>query len=388
MKLGIIGTGKIVSEALYALEPLENDKKIVECNAIFARPHSRDKGEELAGKYFIPEVYTDYDELLDKADVDTVYIGLINSVHYEYAKRALEKDKNVILEKPFTGTYAEAKELIEFAREKKLFVFEAVTVLHNDVIEKMKENLPRLGNVRMMMANYSQYSSRYDRYLEGVVDHTFDPDFLGGALRDINVYNIHYAAALFGMPKRTFYHPNIGFNGIDTSGTMIMEYDGFSAVCTGAKDSDSPGYVLIQGEKGYMRIDGKPNIADNLTIVLTDEISDEERKEFIIKSVGNLKNVEVDVYDGLLADYAKQKNACAIIKGLRAMSDFEYEFQMALTNKKLNPQVETIFLTTSAENMYLSSSMVKQIASMGGDISEFVPNSILEEISNRLKKNK
>ena len=70
------------------------------------------------------------------------------------------------------------------------------------------------------------------------------------------------------------------------------------------------------------------------------------------------------------------------------MSDFEYEFQMALTNKKLNPQVETVFLTTSAENMYLSSSMVRQIASMGGDISEFVPESILGEISERLKKNK
>ena len=116
--------------------------------------------------------------------------------------------------------------------------------------------------------------------------------------------------------------------------------------------------------------------------------SSEERKNLIIKSVGDLRNVEVDVYDGLLADYAKQKNACAIIKGLRAMSDFEYEFQMALTNKKLNPQVETVFLTTSAENMYLSSSMVRQIASMGGDISEFVPKSILGEISERLKKNK
>ena len=116
--------------------------------------------------------------------------------------------------------------------------------------------------------------------------------------------------------------------------------------------------------------------------------SSEERKNLIIKSVADLPNVEVDIYDGLLADYAKQKNACAIIKGLRAMSDFEYEFQMALTNKKLNPQVETVFLTTSAENMYLSSSMVRQIASMGGDISEFVPESILGEISERLKKNK
>ena len=269
MKLGIIGTGKIIIDALYAMEPL----KEISCNAIFARPRSKDKGEELAKQYSIPEVYTDYDELLDKADIDTVYIGLINSVHYEYAKRALEKKKNVILEKPFAGTYEEAKELIDLARQNDLFVFEAITVLHNDVIEKMKENLPKLGKIRMMLANYSQYSSRYDNYLAGQVDHAFDPDFLGGALRDINVYNIHYAVELFGLPEKTHYYPNIGFNGIDISGTMVMEYDGFSAVCTGAKDSDSPGFVSIQGEKGYMRIDGKPNVAPNLTIVITDDNS-------------------------------------------------------------------------------------------------------------------
>ena len=269
MKLGIIGTGKIIIDALYAMEPL----KEISCNAIFARPRSKDKGEELAKQYSIPEVYTDYDELLDNADIDTVYIGLINSVHYEYAKRALEKKKNVILEKPFAGTYEEAKELIDLARQNDLFVFEAITVLHNDVIEKMKENLPKLGKIRMMLANYSQYSSRYDNYLVGQVDHAFDPDFLGGALRDINVYNIHYAVELFGLPEKTHYYPNIGFNGIDISGTMVMEYDGFSAVCTGAKDSDSPGFVSIQGEKGYMRIDGKPNVAPNLTIVITDDNS-------------------------------------------------------------------------------------------------------------------
>ena len=269
MKLGIIGTGKIIIDALYAMEPL----KEISCNAIFARPRSKEKGEELAKQYSIPEVYTEYDELLDKADIDTVYIGLINSVHYEYAKRALEKKKNVILEKPFAGTYEEAKELIDMARQNDLFVFEAITVLHNDVIEKMKENLPKLGKIRMMLANYSQYSSRYDNYLAGQVDHAFDPEFLGGALRDINVYNIHYAVELFGLPEKTHYYPNIGFNGIDISGTMVMEYDGFSAVCTGAKDSDSPGFVSIQGEKGYMRIDGKPNVAPNLTIVITDDNS-------------------------------------------------------------------------------------------------------------------
>ena len=109
-----------------------------------------------------------------------------------------------------------------------------------------------------------------------------------------------------------------------------------------------------------------------------------ERCELIKKTVADIPNVEVDSYDGLLAEYAANKNACAIIKGLRAMSDFEYEFQMALANKKLNPNVETLFLTTSAENMYLSSSMVKQIANMGGDITSFVPLAIHDDIMNRL----
>ena len=83
-----------------------------------------------------------------------------------------------------------------------------------------------------------------------------------------------------------------------------------------------------------------------------------------------------------MADYAKMRNATAIVKGLRALSDFEYEFQMALTNKKLNPMLDTLFLATSAEYMFLSSSMVKQVASFGGDISAFVPSWILEEIRN------
>ncbi|MGN1132125.1 MAG: pantetheine-phosphate adenylyltransferase, partial [Ruminococcus sp.] len=95
--------------------------------------------------------------------------------------------------------------------------------------------------------------------------------------------------------------------------------------------------------------------------------------------------LEIVSFDGLLASYAKEKSAVAVVKGLRAMSDFEYEFQMALTNKKLNPELETIFLTTSAQHMYLSSSMVKQVASFGGDISDFVPTCLYEKIYNRLK---
>ena len=116
----------------------------------------------------------------------------------------------------------------------------------------------------------------------------------------------------------------------------------------------------------------------------TPAFTHEERVEMLRKVTDGLPNVKVDSYYGLLADYVRESGAAAICKGLRAMSDFEYEFQMALTNKKLVPEAETIFLTTRSENMYLNSSLVKQIASLGGDISEFVPHEVLEDISARL----
>ncbi len=110
----------------------------------------------------------------------------------------------------------------------------------------------------------------------------------------------------------------------------------------------------------------------------------EERMELLKKCVADMPNVEVVGFRGLLAEYARERGITAIVKGLRAVSDFEYEFQMALTNKKLNHELETVFLTTQAQNMYLSSSIVKDIASFGGDISGFVPEPVLEDIRKRL----
>ncbi|WP_411676269.1 pantetheine-phosphate adenylyltransferase [Caproicibacter sp.] len=110
----------------------------------------------------------------------------------------------------------------------------------------------------------------------------------------------------------------------------------------------------------------------------------EERISMLERCTRDMDDVEVVGFDGLIADYARIRDAAAIVKGLRAMSDFEYEFQMALFNKKLNPELETIYLNTTAENMFLSSSGVKQVACFGGDISNFVPECILQDIEQRL----
>lgn len=110
----------------------------------------------------------------------------------------------------------------------------------------------------------------------------------------------------------------------------------------------------------------------------------EERVDFVKRCTAKIKNVEVDSYMGLLAEYARIKGASAIVKGLRAVTDFEDEFQQALTNRRLNSNVETVFMAASTEHMFLSSSMIKQVCLLGGDAKQFLPAEISEEVTQRI----
>lgn len=265
MKIALLGTGMIVREgALPALQEVPE----AEVAAIFSRPRSREKAESLAVQYKVPRVFTDYGELLACQDIDFVYVGLTNSVHYEYAKQALLAGKHVIMEKPFVSTAAEAKELVELALERKRYLFEAVTLLHVPNFHAIREKIPALGKIKAVTANYSQYSSRYDRFLKGEVLPAFDPELSGGALYDINIYNLNFIIGLFGEPQEVDYKPNIGFNGIDTSGTLYMKYPGFTASALGAKDSESPCFITVQGDKGWLRVLGAPNELKSFEVAL------------------------------------------------------------------------------------------------------------------------
>ena len=114
----------------------------------------------------------------------------------------------------------------------------------------------------------------------------------------------------------------------------------------------------------------------------------EERAELLRSETRNLKNVEVDSFDGLLVDYARQRNAKIIIRGLRAVTDFEYELQMSQTNRKLAPEVDTLFFTTSLEYAYLSSSIVKEVAAYGEDISAFVTPRVEAALRQKIQQRK
>ena len=155
------------------------------------------------------------------------------------------------------------------------------------------------------------------------------------------------------------------------------------AVCPGSFDPVTLGHldIMTRASKLFDRV----IVLVSVNPQKHPSFSAEERVEMIKAVTHDLPNIEVDILPGLLADYVREKKAVAIVKGLRAVTDVEYEFQQALANKKLYPDAETVFLVTTSENMFLSSSVVKQIASFGGDIADFVPPEIKDKIQNRLR---
>jgi len=154
------------------------------------------------------------------------------------------------------------------------------------------------------------------------------------------------------------------------------------SVCPGSFDPITRGHVNVV--KRAAKLFDKIIVLVSDNVVKTPKFTLEERVEMTRLSLRECDNVEVKVLKGLLASYAKEEGACAIIRGLRAVSDFDYEFQMALANKNLNPDIETVFLTASSGRMFISSSLVKQIAKLGGDITGFVPECVAEKIKQRL----
>ena len=160
---------------------------------------------------------------------------------------------------------------------------------------------------------------------------------------------------------------------------------GKTVVCPGSFDPLTIGHLDI--------ITRSAKLFDKVIVVVmrnpnkdVGSFTTEERVEFIKRCTKNLPNVSVDSYAGLLAEYVREKGASAVVKGLRAISDYDDEFRQALTNQKLNSEMETIFMVSNAEHMFLSSSVVKQVCRLGGDISTFVPEEICDDIVKRLSR--
>ena len=183
MKLGIVGSGQIVHDFLSASDQMQD----VELVAISTLARSKSVAEKLAEKYHIQKVYTDNEAMFADSDIDTVYIGVPNSLHFPIAKQALTADKNVICEKPLVETSEQVKELKKTADKHHVLLFEAMTVLYLENYLHLKEDLKKIGKVHVIALNLTQISSHYADFLAGVHIPKFDRKMGCGALMDMNI---------------------------------------------------------------------------------------------------------------------------------------------------------------------------------------------------------
>lgn len=251
IRLGTIGSGFIVHHILDAVKQVEG----IRCVAVYSR--TEEKGQELAQKYEVEKIYTDMEDFLADEEINCVYVASPNLLHYEQTKKALLAGKHVLCEKPFCTKLEDAKELVSLAKEKGLFLMEAVPTTYLSNYPVLKEAVSKIGKIKLVQGNFSQYSSRYDAFLRGELPNVFNPEFAGGCLMDINFYNVYLNVALFGKPKKTTYYPNFAEQvQIDTSGVLMMEYDGFVSENVGAKDTWGINFFQIEGESGYIYAEG------------------------------------------------------------------------------------------------------------------------------------
>ena len=267
MKISIAGTGKIAEEVMRMLHEDFSDK--IEVTGIYAREQSVENAIDLCQAYAPTGfVFTDYPRMLQEAEADFVYIANANHVHHEYAMQAMTAGKSVIVEKPIAVNRVQTEELIDTAIQRCVYCLPAFSLLYMPLFRELQAVMPQIGTVRMIQCNFAQRSSRYDRYLNGEITPVFNPEMAGGTLADLNVYNLCFTIALMGPPRTVRYDCNRGYNGIDTSGTLLCHYPTALAVLSASKDSDGLSYGCIQGEGGYIEVHGSVSILDSFTFHL------------------------------------------------------------------------------------------------------------------------
>lgn len=240
LKVGIIGNGSIVKTWMEGV--LESGA--FQLHSAYLRSENK-KG--FFQDFGIEKIYYELEEFLKEEDNDIIYIALPNSLHYEYALKAIRAGRHVILEKPFTSSLREAEHLFKEACAHDVYIFEGICNIYNPNFLKMKASITEPS---VVYSSFHQLSSRYQALLSGGTPNIFNLDFSGGVLMDLMVYQLHACYALFGKPNNLSYFPKKFKNGIDLSGTIVMEYDTFNATLLASKEAESEDqFVCINADQ-------------------------------------------------------------------------------------------------------------------------------------------
>lgn len=296
LRLAIIGTNWITERFVQAALEV----KEFELTAVYSR------SEQRAAEFAAPfndqaQCFTDLQAMAQSDAFDAVYIASPNSLHYEQSVLMLENGKHVICEKPIASNIVQAEHMYQVAEQHGVVLFEAFKTEYLPNFALINQNLEKLGKLHKVFINYCQYSSRYQRYLDGENPNTFNPAFSNGSIMDIGFYCVSSAVALFGEPESVKASAHLLDTGVDAHGTVILGYKAHDVVISHSKVSDSNIPSEIQGEAGSMIIE---HISECDHIVL--KLRGEEAVTLTVPQVENTMTYEASIF----AEQIKQGKLC------------------------------------------------------------------------------
>lgn len=226
----------------------------MQLTAVYSR--TMEKAEEFASKYQDVTCFDDIKMLASSDCIDAVYIASPNSLHAEQAALFIKEGKHVIGEKPLASNITQVEHLVELAKQHQVVLFEAMKAPYTPNFSVLQKALPKIGKLRKVHLTYCQYSSRYQKYLNGENPNTFNPAFSNGSLMDIGIYPLSAAVALFGEPNSFTAQGTLLDSGVDAHGTLVLHYQDFDVTIAHSKVSDGVIPSEFQGEQGTITVKG------------------------------------------------------------------------------------------------------------------------------------
>ena len=293
-KMAIVGTGNISENLVKAIHECPE----IEAAAVYSR--SKEKAENFAGKYNIPETFTDLIELAKTASVNAVYIASPNSLHCEQSILMMQNGKHVLCEKPIATSAVEFSRMLNTAKEYGVVLLEATRFYHAPGLEMLRDLLPQIVPVRRASIIFNQYSSKYGALKSGDTPNIFSKEFAGGALMDLGVYCVELMVALFDKPDELMSSSVLMRTGVDGQGAVIAKYDGFLAELSYSKISQAATPCVIQGEEGSLLFT-KPSVIDKIDVIKRNG----EQQQIICHTVENDMVYELQAFADIIKNPQK-----------------------------------------------------------------------------------
>ncbi|KNC89035.1 Gfo/Idh/MocA family protein [Trabulsiella odontotermitis] len=249
IRFAVIGTNWITRQFVDAAHETGKYK----LTAVYSR--SLEQAQTFANDYLVEHLFTSLEDMAQSDAIDAVYIASPNSLHYPQTRLFLSHKKHVICEKPLASNLREVESAIALARENQVVLFEAFKTASLPNFLTLQQSLSKVGKLRKAFINYCQYSSRYQRYLDGENPNTFNPAFSNGSIMDIGFYCLASAVALWGEPHGVQASATLLESGVDAHGTVVLDYGDFDVTLHHSKVSDSVQPSEIQGEAGSLVIE-------------------------------------------------------------------------------------------------------------------------------------